>query len=86
MTGGQVSSATGKIKEICIGIGVEESHIRIIEPLAKNFDLNIGVLKEEIDYYGVSVIIANRECIQTQLRRKKVEKKDDPLVRNCKHE
>jgi indolepyruvate ferredoxin oxidoreductase alpha subunit len=86
MTGGQVSSATGKIKEICIGIGVEENHIRIIEPLAKNFDLNVGVLKEEIDYYGVSVIIANRECIQTQLRRKKVEKKDDPLVRNCKHE
>jgi indolepyruvate ferredoxin oxidoreductase alpha subunit len=85
MTGGQASAGTGKLVEICEGIGVEKEHIRIIEPLAKNFDQNVKVLKEEIDYYGVSVIIANRECIQTQLRRKKEEKKDDPLVRNCKH-
>lgn len=85
MTGGQDSSGTGKLIEICIGIGVEEKHIRVIEPLSKNFEPNVKILKEEIEYSGVSVIIAQRECIQTQLRKKKVEKKDDPLVRNCKH-
>jgi len=85
MTGGQISSATGKIKEICMGVGVEEDHIRIIEPLIKNQDINSQIMREEFAYEGVSVIIAERECIQTQLRRKKEEKKDDPLVRNCKH-
>jgi indolepyruvate ferredoxin oxidoreductase, alpha subunit len=86
MTGGQNSSGTGKLAEICIGIGVEENHIRTIEPLGKNFEKNVAILREEIAYDGVSVILSCRECIQTQLRRKKVEKKDDPLVRNCKHE
>ena len=84
MTGGQDSSGTGKLVEICTGVGVNEAHIRIIEPLGKNFEKNIEILREEINYEGVSVIIANRECIQTQLRRKKSEKKDDPFVRNCK--
>jgi indolepyruvate ferredoxin oxidoreductase, alpha subunit len=85
MTGGQTSSGTGKLKEICLGIGVEEEHIRMLEPLGKNHEYNIQVLREEFAYEGVSVIIAQRECIQTQLRRKKTEKKDEPLVRNCKH-
>ncbi|MBN2807195.1 MAG: hypothetical protein JXR22_11105 [Prolixibacteraceae bacterium] len=85
MTGGQNSSGTGKLKEICLGIGVEEAHIRMLEPLGKNHDYNMQVLREEFAYDGVSVIIAQRECIQTQLRRKKTEKKDEPLVRNCKH-
>jgi len=85
MTGGQDSAGTNKLAEICIGLGVEEKHIRTIEPLPKYFDQNVSILKEEIDYYGVSVILAQRECIQTQLRKKKVEKKDDPLVKNCKH-
>ncbi len=85
MTGGQDSSGTGKLVEICAGVGVEKEHIRVIEPLSKNFDSNVAIMKEEIAYEGVSVIIASRECIQTQLRRKKEEKKNDPLVRNCKH-
>ncbi len=85
MTGGQDSSGTGKLVEICLGLGVEKEHLKVIEPLAKNFDANVGIMKEEIAYEGVSVIIAARECIQTQLRKKKEEKKNDPLVRNCKH-
>jgi indolepyruvate ferredoxin oxidoreductase, alpha subunit len=85
MTGGQTSSGTGRMKEICLGLGVEEAHIRMIDPLAKNMEENIRIFTEEIAYEGVSVIVAERECIQTQLRRKKEEKKDDPLVKNCKH-
>jgi indolepyruvate ferredoxin oxidoreductase, alpha subunit len=71
MTGGQDSSGTGKIYEICKGIGVEENHIRTIVPLKKNFDENLKVLKEEFAYDGVSVILACRECIQTITRKKK---------------
>jgi indolepyruvate ferredoxin oxidoreductase, alpha subunit len=83
MTGGQDSSGTGKLYEICLGIGVEKEHIRMLDPIAKKFEENVAVMKEELAYEGVSVIIANRECIQTLTRRHKEKKKEDPLVRNC---
>lgn len=63
MTGAQKSSATGRIESICKGIGVEESHIRVLNPLAKNFEENVQIMKEEIAYKGVSVIIPRRDCI-----------------------
>jgi len=75
MTGGQDSSATGKIVQICQGIGVKPEHIRVITPLKKNHEDNVKVMKEELAYNGVSVIIPQRECIQTAARRKKMEKK-----------
>jgi len=71
MTGGQKSQATGRLENICEGIGVSKEHLRIIMPLRKNHDENVVIMKEEFDYKGVSVIIASRECIQTATRRKK---------------
>lgn len=75
MTGGQNSGATGKLEAICSGLGVDPAHIRTIVPLKKNHETNIQILKEEIDYKGVSVIISCRECIQTARRRKSEEAK-----------
>jgi indolepyruvate ferredoxin oxidoreductase, alpha subunit len=69
MTGGQPSSALGKIEDICSGIGVEEEHIRIIKPLPKKHEENLKIFEEEIAYEGVSVIIPRRECIQTLNKR-----------------
>lgn len=74
MTGGQLSAATGKLHRICEGLGVDPSHIRLVEPLKKNHDELVNILNEELEYKGVSVIIAERECIQTLTRRKKLEK------------
>ena len=74
MTGGQLSAATGRIAKICEGIGVEPDHITVIEPLKKTHDEFVAVLESELAYEGVSVIIAQRECIQTLTRRKKLEK------------
>lgn len=71
MTGGQNSAGTGRYEAICKGIGVEEAHIRTIIPLKKNLDENIAVLKEEFEYDGVSVIISQRECVQTVIKSKK---------------
>jgi len=71
MTGGQQSQATGRLREICKGIGVMPEHIRELTPLRKNHDEMVSVMKEEFDYKGVSVIIASRECIQTATKRKK---------------
>ncbi len=73
MTGGQSSQATGRLESICLGLGVNRDHLRIIIPLRKNHDENVSVMKEELAYKGVSVILAQRECIQTATRNKKTE-------------
>jgi indolepyruvate ferredoxin oxidoreductase alpha subunit len=71
MTGGQKSHATGRLVDICRGLGVENEHLRVISPLHKNHEDNVRVMEEELEYNGVSVIIAQRECIQTATRRKR---------------
>lgn len=68
MTGGQDSAGTGRLEEICKGIGVAPEHIRTIIPLPKNYPDMEKVLREEINYAGVSVIICRRECIQVAKR------------------
>ncbi len=65
MTGGQASPATGRLESIAAGLGVPEERIRIIDPLPKNHDENVRVMREEImDQQGVSVIICKRNCIK----------------------
>lgn len=76
MTGGQPSAALGKLYEICKGIGVDPEHIKILTPLKKNHEENVKILKQELEYKGLSVIIPQRECIQTFARRKKAEKNE----------
>jgi len=70
MTGGQRSHATDRLVEICKGIGVEAAHIRMMDPLRKHHDENRQMVLEELEYKGVSVIIAQRECIQTARKSK----------------
>ncbi len=71
MTGGQDSAGTGRLEQICQGIGVEPEHIRVVVPLAKNMEEMKQIIREEIEYHGVSVIIPRRECIQTARRHNK---------------
>ncbi len=71
MTGGQDSAGTGRLESICRGIGVEPEHIRVVVPLPKNKEEMKRIIREEINYEGVSVIIPRRECIQTARRHHK---------------
>ena len=71
MTGGQDSAGTGRIQAICAGIGVAPEHIRVMVPLKKNYEEMKNIIREEIEYRGVSVLIPCRECIQTLARKKK---------------
>ncbi|OFY65946.1 MAG: indolepyruvate ferredoxin oxidoreductase [Bacteroidetes bacterium RBG_13_43_22] len=73
MTGGQKSQATGKLDQICLGIGVQEEHLKTINPLRRNHEENVRIIREELEYKGVSVVISARECIQTATRKKKAE-------------
>ena len=74
MTGMQDSTVTGRIEKICMGIGVDKEHIRVIKPLKNNHDENVKVFKEEIAYNGVSVVIPRRPCIHVYKKRKSREK------------
>lgn len=79
MTGGQKSSATGKVADICKGIGVDPEHIHVIKPLRKNHEENVKIFEKELAYDGVSVIIPTRECIvalNKRMRDKFKEKKE----------
>ncbi|MCM1030435.1 MAG: thiamine pyrophosphate-dependent enzyme [Oscillibacter sp.] len=71
MTGGQNSAALGRIEAICRGIGVAPEHIRVLNPVPKNHDDLCRILREELEYKGVSVIIPRRICIQKARRDKK---------------
>ncbi len=65
MTGQQNSQAFGKIEDICKGIGVDEDHIFVLNPTKRNKAKLIDLIKEEMKYEGVTVIIPRRQCVQT---------------------
>lgn len=78
MTGGQDSAGTNKFEAICLGLGVEPEHVRVVVPLPKNMEEITRIIREEIEYKGVSVIIPRRECMQTlnrKLKQKRADKK-----------
>ena len=74
MTGGQDSAGTNKFEAICLGLGVEPEHLHVVVPLPKNMPEITRIIREEINYHGVSVIIPQRECIQTFKRKAKERK------------
>ncbi len=74
MTGGQDSAGTSKYEAICRGLGVDEEHLHVVVPLPKNIPEITRIIREEINYHGVSVIIPRRECIQTFKRHAKEKK------------
>jgi indolepyruvate ferredoxin oxidoreductase, alpha subunit len=79
MTGGQDSSAFGRIEDICRGVGVDKDHIFVINPSPKYHAENLAILTQELSYKGVSVIIPRRECIQTAIRHIKEHKKTEAV-------
>jgi indolepyruvate ferredoxin oxidoreductase alpha subunit len=74
MTGGQDSAGTNKFEAICKGLGVSEEHLKVVVPMPKNIPEITQIIREEINYHGVSVIIPRRECIQTFQRHLKQKK------------
>ena len=74
MTGGQDSAGTNKFEAICRGLGVSDEHLHVVVPLPKNMPEITQLLRDEINYHGVSVIIPRRECIQTFKRHAKQKK------------
>ena len=72
MTGQQEAFVTGEgFLKLLVGLGVDEDHLHIFEPLSKNHEENAELLRREINHKGLSVLVACRPCIH--LKRKVVE-------------
>ncbi len=74
MTGGQDSAGTHKYEAICLALGVDREHLHVVVPLPKNMEEITHIIRQEIEYRGVSVIIPQRECIQAFKRHAKEKK------------
>ncbi|MEN6559968.1 MAG: thiamine pyrophosphate-dependent enzyme [Acidobacteriota bacterium] len=71
MTGGQPTYGSGQpLLRLIEGLGVPKEHIRTIEPLPKNHETNVRIIRDEIEHRGLSVIVAVRECIQEQRKKR----------------
>ncbi|MBD5277916.1 MAG: indolepyruvate ferredoxin oxidoreductase [Bacteroides sp.] len=68
MTGGQDSQGTGKIEQICLGLGVAPENLHTIDALPKNHADMVDLFRKAIDHKGLSVVVSRRECIQTARR------------------
>lgn len=75
MTGGQKTMAAGdELIDLLKGLGVDEEHLQVIEPLAKYHEQNVEAINKALDHRGFSVIVAQRPCIQIKRPKKTVSK------------
>ena len=65
MTGCQPTMVpSDKLKNLILGCGVKTEHILELEAKKQNIKENAALIKAEIEYRGLSVIIFKRECIE----------------------
>ncbi|WP_041396168.1 thiamine pyrophosphate-dependent enzyme [Gracilinema caldarium] len=69
------------IAQLVLGLGVEPDHVIQLEAKRSNLEVNAEILRKEILYQGVSVVIFKRECIEAIKKRQKLEaaKKAKPV-------
>lgn len=71
MTGGQESMAAGQqLIDLLRGLGVKPDQMHLLEPLAKNHEQSVQAIKRAIEHRGLSVIVAQRECIHNRRKAK----------------
>ncbi|MDR3290028.1 MAG: hypothetical protein LBT02_01975 [Rickettsiales bacterium] len=70
MTGGQPQILPSqRLAEIIKAIGVDAEHVKEFIPLPTKHNENVALLKQELAYNGVSVLIGKRECMETLRKR-----------------
>ena len=83
MTGGQPTMATDEeVVDLVAGLGVPRGHIRIVEPTAHKKAHTLHVIREELAYTGLSVIVARRACVTyaKEIKEIKSHKREIPVV------
>jgi indolepyruvate ferredoxin oxidoreductase alpha subunit len=71
MTGGQETIVPSEnLKSLILGLGVKPEHLLELEALGKFHEENVGKLKKEMEYQGLSVAIFRRECLEAIRKRR----------------
>jgi indolepyruvate ferredoxin oxidoreductase alpha subunit len=69
MTGGQDTLfPSSKLATLVEGIGVDPKHVFTVNAHRKYNEENKEILRKELAYNGLSVIISVRECVETAKR------------------
>jgi indolepyruvate ferredoxin oxidoreductase, alpha subunit len=72
MTGGQPTILPpSRIEKLVLGLGVDPEHCHVITAHHRHTEQNRELIRREVEYPGLSVIIAVRECIETLKTKKK---------------
>ncbi len=84
MTGGQETMAAGQqLIDLLRGLGVPPEHLHVLEPLSKNHEQNVALITQAINHRGLSVIVAQRECIHNRRKAKAAEPAAKPATAAC---
>ena len=71
MTGGQPTiRPSSQLEGLVRGLGIPADHLHVLEAHPRHDAQNTEVLRRELEYRGLSVIIAVRECLETIKRGK----------------
>ena len=81
MTGGQETILpSSRVRRVIEGLEIDPAHIRTLIPLRKNADENRQLIADEIEYRGLSVIVAVRECLETARRDRSIKQTEEVTV------
>lgn len=65
MTGGQPTLLpTSRLEKVVLGVGVDPDHYHLLDARRRYSKQNTEIIRKEIEYKGLSVVIAVRECIE----------------------
>jgi indolepyruvate ferredoxin oxidoreductase alpha subunit len=62
---------SSRFRELILGLGIESEHLIELEPKKQLIETNAVLLKKEVEYRGVSVVIFKRECLEAVRKRTK---------------
>jgi indolepyruvate ferredoxin oxidoreductase alpha subunit len=60
-----------RLRKLILGIGLKSEHLLELEAKKQLVESNAELLKKEVEYRGVSVVIFRRECLEAARKRKK---------------
>jgi indolepyruvate ferredoxin oxidoreductase alpha subunit len=75
MTGCQDTMVpSDKLEALIRGLGVDPDHLVVLETKKQLVEENAKLLRKEIEYPGLSVVIFRRECLEAARKRMKAKK------------
>ena len=73
MTGAQPTLYTSsRVEKVVLGLGADPEHCHVVEAHPKKTDQIADLMRREIEYRGLSVIITVRECLESVRKKKNV--------------